>query len=48
LQLKKEETAEAAGGMAAILGTSAVAFLVAGLQLEDAQYVGLFDGWDAS
>ncbi|KAJ7266199.1 hypothetical protein C8J57DRAFT_1229595 [Mycena rebaudengoi] len=38
LDLKKEETAEAAEGSAAIQGTSAVAFLVAGLQLEDAQW----------
>ncbi|KAJ7280544.1 hypothetical protein C8J57DRAFT_1563340 [Mycena rebaudengoi] len=37
LELKKEETAEAAAGTAAIHGSSAVAFLVAGIQLEDAQ-----------
>ncbi|KAJ7264739.1 hypothetical protein C8J57DRAFT_1450655 [Mycena rebaudengoi] len=37
LELKKEETAEAAAGTAAIQGSSAVAFLVAGVQLEDAQ-----------
>jgi hypothetical protein len=46
LELKKEETAEAAGGSAVVHGTSAVAFLVAGLQLEDAQQVALFDGCD--
>ncbi|KAJ7205080.1 hypothetical protein C8J57DRAFT_1259097 [Mycena rebaudengoi] len=37
LELKKEKTAEAAAGRPQIQGTSAVAFLVAGLQLEDAQ-----------
>ncbi|KAJ7273867.1 hypothetical protein C8J57DRAFT_1434741 [Mycena rebaudengoi] len=37
LELKKEETVEAAAGTAAIHGSSVVAFLVAGIQLEDAQ-----------
>ncbi|KAJ7234341.1 hypothetical protein C8J57DRAFT_1531743 [Mycena rebaudengoi] len=37
LELKKDETAEAAAGGAPVAGTSAVAFLVAGVQLEDAQ-----------
>ncbi|KAJ7511254.1 hypothetical protein B0H11DRAFT_2215093 [Mycena galericulata] len=37
LELRKEEAKEAAGGAAPLHGTSATAFLAAGLQLEDSQ-----------
>jgi hypothetical protein len=39
LDLKKDEEAEALAGREPLRGTSATAFLTAGLQLEEAQYV---------
>ncbi|KAJ7429220.1 hypothetical protein B0H11DRAFT_2167516 [Mycena galericulata] len=39
LELRKEEAKEAANGTAPLHGTSATAFLAAGLQLEESQYV---------
>lgn len=39
VQLKKDEEAEARKGDAPIHATSATAFLVAGLQLENTQYI---------
>lgn len=37
--LKRDEEAEVAAGRGPLHGTSATAFLTAGMQLEDAQYV---------
>jgi hypothetical protein len=39
VSLKKDEEEAAAKGMAPLHGTSATAFLTAGLQLEDSQWV---------